>query len=294
VVPKEAMPETESSGNTPLMTDRITMKLREFAARLRSAYNSGTPLAELHARKGEMLSEVYRILCIHLGEPPSEFLWQWRDKDKEFHRDGILTPQQFREKYISADLDEMVCLIHCPQSSKEFNTLYTINYLGNVVGGEVIRYLNVPVDVMKDTAIATIKDGKPVWFGCDVGKMFDRDLGTMDLEIFDYEAVYGTNFGMTKAERLDYGASEMTHAMVFTGVDLDDDGKPRKWRVENSWGDKNGDKGFMIMTDDWFTEYNYEVVVEKKYLSPELLAVLQTEPNGLPPWDPMGALAGAV
>src|SRR5262249_15704779 len=195
--------------------------------------------------------------------------------------------KQFGKKYITADLDEMVCLIHCPQPSKKSNTLYTINYLGNVVGGEVIRYLNVPVDVMKDTAIATIKDGKPVWFGCDVGKMFDRDLGTMDLDIFDYEAVYGTGFGMTKAERLDYGASEMTHAMGFTGVDPDDDGKPRKWRVENSWGDKNGDKGFMIMTDDWFTEYNYEVVVEKKYLSPELLAVMKTEPIGLPPWDPM-------
>ncbi len=294
VVPKEVMPETESSGNTPLMTDRITTKLREYAARLRAAHRQGTSLAELRSQKGEMLSEIYRMLTIHLGEPPSEFLWQWRDKDKEFHRDGVVTPQQFREKYITADLDEMVCLIHCPQSSKEFNKVYTINYLGNVVGGEIIRYLNVPVDVMKETAVATIKDGKPVWFGCDVGKMFDRDLGAMDLEIFDYEAVYGTTFGMTKAERLDYGASEMTHAMVFTGVDLDDDGKPRKWRVENSWGDKPGDKGFMIMTDDWFSEYNYEVVVEKKYLSQELLAALETEPIGLPPWDPMGALAGAV
>ncbi len=291
VVPKEAMPEAESSGASHLMNDRITNKLREYAARLRQAHRQGLGTETLRARKAEMLTEVYRMLCIHLGEPPTEFLWQWRDKDKTFHRDGILTPQQFREKYVPLDLDSMVCLIHCPQAETPFNQLYTVNYLGNVVGGHGIRYLNVEMETLKQAAIAMIKDEKPVWFGCDVGKEFDRDLGLMDLELYDYADVYGLEFGMNKAERLDYGASLMTHAMVFTGVDLDENDRPRKWRVENSWGDKGGDKGFMVMTDAWFSEYNYEVVVEKQYVAPELLALLDKEPVGLPPWHPMGSLA---
>jgi bleomycin hydrolase len=291
VVPKETMPETESSSASHLMNDRITNKLREYAAHLRAAHRAGTGPAELRARKAQMLSEVYRMLCIHLGEPPAEFLWQWRDKDKNFHRDGILTPQQFREKYASLDLDRMACLIHCP--TLEVNQLYTIHYLGNVVGGHPVRYINVEIATMKQAAVAMLRDEKPVWFGCDVGKEFDRDLGLMDLELYDYSGLYGLEFGMDKAARLDYGASLMTHAMVFTGVDLDDQDRPRKWRVENSWGDKGGDKGFMVMTDAWFDQYNYEVVVEKQYVAPELLSLLDREPVGLPPWHPMGSLATA-
>jgi bleomycin hydrolase len=291
VVPKEVMPETESSSSTGMMNDRITAKLREYAVRLRADYRRGAAIESLQAQKAGMLEEVYRMLCFHLGEPPSEFLWQWRDKDKEFHRESILSPQKFYEKYVGFDLDSMVCLIHCPTEATPFHQLYTIEYLGNIVGGNIVRYVNVPVEVLKNAAVAQIKEEKPVWFGCDVGKMFDRDLGLMDVELFDYEGVYGTAFEMTKAERLDYGASAMNHAMVFTGVDLDDEGRPRKWRVENSWGDKNGDKGFMVMTDRWFDEYNYEVVVEKKHLSPDLLDILDMEPVKLPPWHPMGALA---
>lgn len=291
VVPKETMPETESSSSSHLMNDRITLKLREYAAQIRAAHRAGEAEADLRARKPKMMEEVYRMLCIHLGEPPTEFLWQWRTKDKVFHRDGILTPKQFMEKHVPIDLDAMVCLIHCPQETTPYNTLYTVEFLGNVVDGRPTHYLNVDLDVMKAAAIAQIKDEKPVWFGCDVGKSYDRDLGLMDLDLYDYEGLYGTGFGMTKAERLDYGASLMTHAMVFTGVDLDDDDSPRKWRVENSWGDKFGDKGFMLMTDRWFDEYNYEVVVDRKYLPAEILAVLATEAVPLPPWHPMGALA---
>jgi len=293
VVPKEAMPETESSGNTGMLNDRLTVRLREDAARLRAAHRAGETVAALRARKDAMLEEVYRILTIHLGEPPRQFLWQWRDKDKEFHRDGVLTPLEFLEKRVPVDLDALVCLIHCPQSSKRFNALYTVDFLGNVVGGQIVRYLNVEMPTLKAAAKEQIVDGKPVWFGCDVGKSFDRDLGLMDMELYDYEDVYGVRFGLDKAERLDYGDSQMTHAMVMTGVDLDDEGNPRKWRVENSWGDKGGDKGFMAMTDAWFDEYVYEVVVEKARLSPELQAVLETDPIPLPPWDPMGALAVA-
>lgn len=293
VVPKTAMPETESSSSTGAMNDRVTNKLREYAAQLRAGHTEGYSIDHLRARKEQMLEEIYRMLAIHLGEPPAAFDWQWRDKDKDFHRAGTLTPKEFYDKYVHFDLDSMVCLIHCPQSTKQFNTLYTINYLGNIIGGHGIRYINTEIDVLKRATVAMIKDEKPVWFGCDVGKMFDRDLGLMDLELYDYEAIYGTTFGMDKAERLDYGSSLMTHAMVFTGVDLDDSGNPTKWRVENSWGEKNGDKGFMVMTDPWFDQYNYEVVVEKKYVPLDLLKLLDSEPVELHPWDPMGSLASA-
>jgi len=291
VVPKEIMPETESSSSTGQMNDRITWKLREYATRLRDGHANGAGRADLELQKQTMLDEVYRMLCIHLGEPPTQFMWQWRDKDKEFHRDGLLTPHEFLEKHCAPDLDEMVCLIHCPQDSKQYNTLYTIEYLGNVVGGHSIRYLNVEIDTLKQSAVQMIKDGKPVWFGCDVGKTFDRDMGLMDLELFDYKGVYGVDFGMDKAQQLDYGQSLMTHAMVLTGVDLDNSGTPIKWRVENSWGDKGGDKGFMMMTDAWFDQYLYEVVVDRKNVSAEILALLDGEPTALPPWDPMGSLA---
>ena len=294
VVPKDVMPETESSSASHLMNDRVTYKLREDAARLRQAHARGESESQLRTHKHGMLDEIYRMLCIHLGEPPMEFQWQWRDKDKEFHRDGKLTPQQFREKYVATDLDSMACLIHCPQEAKRYDSVYTIAYLGNVVGGQIVKYLNVEIEVLKQATVSMIKDGRPVWFGCDVGKSFDRDLGVMDAELYDYEGLYGVPFGFTKAEMLDYGQSLMTHAMVLTGVDLDEQDRPRRWRVENSWGDKGGDKGFMVMTDAWFDEYLYEVVVDKSYLAPHLTALLDREPEALPPWDPMGSLAGAV
>ncbi len=291
LVPKEVMPETESSSATGQMNDRITWKLREYATRLRASHAAGASTAELELQKQTMLDEVYRMLCIHLGEPPQEFMWQWRDKDKEFHRDGVLTPQQFLEKHCPIVLEEKVCLIHCPQNTKQYNTLYTIDFLGNVVGGEEIRYINVEISLLKEATVKMIKEGRPVWFGCDVGKTFDRDLGIMDLELFDFKGIYGLDFGMDKAQQLDYGQSLMTHAMVLTGVDLDDYGNPLKWRVENSWGDKGGDKGFMMMTDAWFDQYLYEVVVDREFVDEATLSLLNGEATSLPPWDPMGSLA---
>ncbi len=291
VVPKEAMPETESSSRSADMNALMTLKLRQAASELRAAHATGASEAELRAQKDTLLPALYRMLATHLGEPPTEFLWQWRDKDKNFHRDGILTPEQFCKKYVTVELDELVCLIHCPQATKSYNTLYTIAYLGNVIGGQPIQYLNVEMPALKAATQAMIQDGKPVWFGCDVGKQMDRDLGLMDLELFEYEPLYGTSLELGKAARLDYGQSLMTHAMVLTGVDTDEAGAPRKWRVENSWGEQGGDKGFMAMTDPWFDEYLYEVAVEKKYLPKELLALLEGPLVALDPWDPMGSLA---
>jgi len=291
VVPKSVMPETESSSATSQMSFHITAKLREYAVRLRSAAEQGCIMDVLLDQKKGYMAEIYRMLVIHLGEPPTRFGWQWRDKDKVFHRAGELTPQEFYQKYIGDDLTETVCLIHDPRPGHSFDTVFTVKFLGNVVGGRPTEYLNVELEVMKSAAIKQLQAGEPVWFGCDVGKYLSRDLGVMDTDLFDYDLVYGTSEGMSKAERLQYGHSLMTHAMVFTGVDLDDDGKSRKWRVENSWSDQAGDKGFFQMSDRWFDEFMYEVVVSKNFVPGDSLRALDKEPVELEPWDPMGSLA---
>lgn len=291
VVPKTVMPETAASSKSGPMNHILTAKLREYAAILRSLYATGASRLQLRKKKGEFMEEFYRILAIHLGKPPDSFIWTWRDKNGKFHRAGRITPQEFFKRYVDFDLDDMVCLINAPTKDKPFKKMYTVQYLGNVVGGHMVRYLNVDIKTLKQATIDMIKAGRPVWFGCDVGQMLERDLGINDLEIYDYELVFGTRFWLNKADRLDYGHSRMTHAMVLTGVDLDEKNRPRKWRVENSWGDKLGDKGYMVMSDGWFDEYLYEVMVSKKYLSPDLLEVLDTPPVVLPPWDPMGSLA---
>ena len=291
VAPKSVMPETKSTMTSRNMNSNLIAKLKECAKDLRVMHEGGASLAEMRQAKSCMMEEFYRMLRIHLGTPPQKFYWEWRDKDGEFHRQGWITPREFYEKYIEFDMDSMVCLINAPTKDKPYNKMYTVQYLGNVVGGHIVRYLNVPIEVMKKTASDMVKDGRPVWFGADAGKESSRELGVFDPEIYDYGSLYGMELKLDKAERLDYGYSRMTHAMVFTGVDIDEDDKPRRWRVENSWGTGVGDKGFYTMSDSWFDEYSYEVMVDKKYLSEELLKVLDTEPIVLKPWDPMGALA---
>ena len=291
VVPQTEMPETFQSSKSMRMNRMITRKLREFSKTLRDANKKGASLKELRSIKTDMLGIVYRLLTIHLGTPPDIFDWQVRDRKKIFHRFEGLTPKRFFLNHVQLDLDDYVCLINCPMSDKIYNEVYTVKYLGNVIGGEDIKYLNLDSKRLKEAAVASIKDNNPVWFGCDVGKYFHRKLGVMDMDLFDFDLFYGTDFPMTKADRLEYGDSQMTHAMLFTGVDLNSKMKPRKWRVENSWGNKRSDRGYDIMTDKWFDEYNYEVVVNKKYLTDEELGVYKKEPVKLPPWDPMGALA---
>lgn len=290
-VPKTVMPETESSSSTGQLNSQLTAALRADACELRKLAAGGAKEESLRARKQEMMSEVYRVLSIHLGEPPTTFSYQWRDKDKEFHRIESITPQEFFAQYSGVELSDMICLIHDPRPGHAFGKTYTVKFLGNVLGGRPTVYLNTDLDTIKSCAIAQLKGGAPVWFGCDVGKNLSRDLGVMNLDIFDYDLVYGKLPKMNKAERLMYGHSQMTHAMVFTGVDLGKNDKPAKWRVENSWGTEPGDKGFFQMTDAWFDEYTYEVVVNKNLLPAELQDALTTKPIELEPWDPMGSLA---
>lgn len=291
VLPQTEMPESFQSSQSMRMNRMITRKLRGFAKDLRAAYEKGADTEKLRVMKEDMLRTIYQMLTICLGSPPEKFEWQIRDKDKKFHRFEKLNPKQFYKEHVGLDLNDYVCLINCPMSDKSYNEIYTVDYLGNVVEGSIIRYLNLPSKRLKEVAAASIKDDHPVWFGCDVGKYFHRNLGVMDMDIFDFELFYSTDFPMTKTDRLEFGDSQMTHAMLFTGVDLDGRGHPRKWQVENSWGEKRSDKGYDIMTDSWFDEYNYEVVVYKDYITKDEFSVYQKDPVVLPPWDPMGALA---
>ena len=292
VVPKSEMPETYQSSRSMRMNRMITRKLREFAKNLRHSIKSKINEKDLYNLKSDMLSTVYKMLVIHLGEPPKNFTWQVRDKKKMFLRYENLTPQDFFRVHVGLELSDLVCLINCPMSDKEYKKVYSVEFLGNVVEGQPIRYLNTEIDILKRAAIDSIKNDDPVWFGCDVGKYLHRSHGVMDTSLFDFDLFYGTEFHLDKASRLEYGESKMTHAMLFTGVDIDSNGLPKKWRVENSWGDRNGEKGFYIMSDEWFDEFLYEIVVDKKYLDDEYVKLFEKEEAKLlPPWDPMGALA---
>lgn len=291
VVPKDAMPETVSSSATWPITGYMTRKLREFACQLREAHKAGKSADELRSQKEAMIGTIYDMLCIALGKPPKTFTFEVRDKDKKFIRDENITGKEFFQKYIGWDMSEYVSLINAPTADKPYHKTYTVKMLGNVKEGRPVKYLNLPAEDLKNAAIAQLKDGQPVWFGCDVGQESTRDGGIMDLDAIRAGELFGTTFGMNKAQRLDYGESLMTHAMVFQGVNLDESGKPTRWRVENSWGKDAGADGYYVMSDEWFTEYTYQVVVNKKYLTPEQQKELEQAPIELEPWDPMGSLA---
>ena len=294
LVPQSAMPETESSSNSRKMNGILLNKLREGAQSLRDSAADGADIKHLRSEKMVILEVIHRILAIHLGTPPSNFYWQWMDKDRDFHRDGEMTPLEFADKYVTVPLDEYVCLVHDPRPTSPIGKTFTVECLGNVEGGKQVKYLNVDIDTMKRIAMQTIVDGEPVWMGCDVGKMMDRDLGLWDAKLFDYESVYDCGFALDKAGRLQYGQTQMTHAMLFTGVDLkreDNQDIPRRWRVENSWGDKGGKKGYYLMNDNWFDQYMFEIAARHEYVPDSLLRELEEDPIVLAPWDPMGALA---
>ncbi len=291
VVPKDAMPETACSSSTREVTYYMTRKLREFACVLREGHAAGKTAEQLREQKEAMLRCIYNMLCIALGNPPKTFTLEARDKDKKFIRETGLTGKSFFEKYIGWDLGSYVSLINATTADKPFHKTFTVKMLGNIKEGRPVKYLNLPIEELKQAAIRQMQDGQPVWFGCDVGKRSIREGGILDLDVLRPDQLFGTEFAMNKAQRLDYGESLMTHAMVFQGVNLDEDGKPTRWRVENSWGKESGTEGYYVMSDDWFTEYTYQVVVNKKYLTEEQVKELEQEPIALEPWDPMGSLA---
>ncbi|WP_312542986.1 C1 family peptidase [Enterococcus sp.] len=290
VVPKAVMPESSNSSNSRDLNNYLNKKLRKDAVALRKLVAAGQSDTEIQTAKEGMLQEVYNFLATSLGTPPETFDFEYRDEEKNYHIDRDLTPQSFYDKYVGVDLNEYVSIINAPTADKPYDKSYTVEMLGNVVGGKEVKYLNVDMPTFKKLAIAQLEQGESVWFGCDVGQSSTRDSGIMALDAYDMNDLFDVDFTMTKAERLDFGESLMTHAMVLTGVDIID-GESTKWKVENSWGEKVGTDGFFVMSDEWMDEYTYQIVVRKEFLSPEQLAAFEAEPKVLAPWDPMGALA---
>ena len=290
VVPQTVMPETFNSSNSTEINKQLNLKLRKDAVELRELVAANKSDADIQKAKEKMLNEIYRMLAYTFGEPPANFDFEYRDTDNNYHRIENITPQEFFKKYVGWNLDDYVSIINAPTADKPFNHMYTVEMLGNVLGGRQVRHLNLDMQTFRKVAIEQLKHGESVWFGSDVGQESDRKKGIMDTNLYHQDELFDVDFSMSKAERLDYGESMMTHAMVLTGVDLVD-GQPTKWKVENSWGDKVGEKGFFVMSDDWMEEFCYQIVVNKKYLPKDLQEILKEEPTVLAPWDPMGALA---
>ena len=289
LVPMSAYPESHSSSSTRSMNTVLKDILRTTASEIRGILDDGGSKNEARKHKEERMKEIWRVLCIHLGTPPEKFDWQWRDKDNEFHRKGTMTPLEFVDEYVEVDWEDYICIVNDPRN--EYYRTYTVDFLQNVAGGPPVVYLNVPSDEMKDITQRLLEDGIPVWMGCDVGKNMARKRGLWDAELYDLKGLYGIQFGMEKADRLRFGQTMMTHAMLFTGVDVVD-GKPRRWRVENSWGSEDsGEKGFYTMNDNWYDEHMFEIAAPKDYLTDEMKSGLKGDPIVLPAWDPMGSLA---
>lgn len=296
LVPKSVYPESRHSSYSREMNSILTYKIRQFS---RDLINHQGNTDDKRKLKNEMLKEIYGLLSKFLGPPPTNFNWEYLSKEGyQVMKD--LTPQTFYKELVPFDVNDYYCLINDPRSNHPYNKLYTVKYLGNVVEGFKVRYLNLPIERLKETTMQSIKDGSPVWFGCDVGKEHLKSECVMDLNLLSYQHPLNTEFTLNKAERLEYKQSLMTHAMVFTGCNIVSENnsvcgnkeKVNRWEVENSWSERGPAKGYYMMTDDWFSEYVYEVLINKKYLNKVELDIIQKEEyTVLPPWDPMGALA---
>ena len=291
VVPKSVYPESISSSSSRELNQILNKLLRQDAQILRELVAEGANSLELQTKKEELLQEVFNFLAMNLGLPPRQFDFAYRDKDNHFHSESGLTPLTFYQKYVDLKLDDYVSIINAPTADKPYGRSYTVEMLGNVVGSKPVRYLNVEMDRLKELAIAQMKAGETVWFGSDVAQSSNRKAGVMAEGMHDFTASMDIRLTQDKAGRLDYSESLMTHAMVLTGVDLDENGKAKKWKVENSWGEKVGNKGYFVASDAWMDEYTYQIVVRKEFLTAAELAAYEAEPIVLAPWDPMGALA---
>ena len=282
-VPKEVMPETYQSDNTSQMGMILKWKLCEYALSLRSMKTAKA----MEAKEG-MLTEIYRILVECLGVPPTEFEWTRYDKEGKAVSTKKYTPKSFYQEFIGEDLENNYIMV-MNDPSREYNKVYEIEYDRHVYDGENWLYLNLPIEKVKELAIASIKDNTAMYFSCDVGKYMDRRKGTLDINNMDYASLFRTRFPMDKKQRIQTFSSGSSHAMTLIAVDLDEAGKPKKWMVENSWGPASGYQGNLIMTDEWFDNYMFRVVVEKKYVPADIMKLLEQKPVLLPSWDPMFA-----
>lgn len=293
IVPKKVYPETANSENSRALDATLNTMLRKGGLELRELVNAGKSKDEIANRKNELLKDIFRMLATSLGLPPKSFNFEYTDDDGNYHIDKDITPQEFFKKYINWDLEDYISVINGPTADKPYNKVFSVEYLGNVVGGRQVRHLNLELDKFKSLIVNQLQNGEVVWFGSDVSQGSDRQGGYLDTNLYRRDQLFDINLDMTKAERLDSGESMMNHAMVITGVDLVND-KPTKWKIENSWGDKPGFKGYFVMSDEWFDQFVYQAVLDKKFLPEDVKKAYdegKDNPIQLLPWDPMGALA---
>ena len=291
LVPKYAYPESQTSSATVQLNKYLCKILRKYTTELRDAVqNEGVKKAR--ELKEEVLKDVYNVLTSTLGQMPEKFDVVLHDKDGKLIEDKGMDAHSFFDKYIGVEIDQYISLINSPTEDKPFNQTYTIKYLGNIIEGKIVKHLNLPIEELKKAAVKQLKDGYPVWFGCDVGRssVVEDERAMLDTKAVDYEALFNVDLKLSKEDALDYGYSMMTHAMTFTGVQMNGN-EPLRFKVENSWGEKFGYKGHFVMTSDWFDQYVYQVVVNKKYLTEKSRKDYEKEPKELSPWDPMGSLA---
>lgn len=286
LVPKEVMSETQSSENTGALQRILSLKLRENGLEIRKLKESKANNDKIRTRKTEMLSEIYKILVYNLGIPPKEFNWRYLSKDKTISETRKYTPKSFyKESLPDVNLTNYILLMNDP--SRPYYKLYEIEYDRNIMEGKNWLYINLPADEIKKYAIESIKNNEAMYFSCDVGKQLSTDAGLLSLENYDYESMYGIKFSMNKSERIKTFESGSSHGMTLMAVDVDEKEKPVKWMVENSWGAGSGHNGYLAITDEWFNEYMFRVVVLKKFIDTKTLEILKQTPVKLPPWDPM-------
>lgn len=283
LVPTYAQDESFTANNTAAFNQALNMKLREDGLVLRKLAQAGKN-DEIEQKRQEYLSEIYRMAVIAFGQPVQKFDLEFKDDDGNYKLDQNITPLDFFHNYFEDDLDDYVVLFNAPDH--EYDKLYTFPFEDNVEGGSPVRFLNTKIENLKEAAIKQLKDGETIWFGCDVGKQSDRQKGILAANLYETDTIFGIETKLNKKERLQTGASGSTHAMTFVGVDVVD-GKPRQWKVENSWGTKVGDKGYFVMDDKWFDEYLFKVVVKKQYLPEKLVKIAEGEATPVPCWDSM-------
>ena len=289
LVPKDVMAETYVSNSTSEFNGHLKRKLREIAINLREKSEAGQSVKQLEAYKVEQMKTIYRMLTLAYGQPVKEFTWAPRDKKgKLLSEPKRYTPLSFYKEVCQPEEDlnaDYVMLMNDP--SRPYNKVYEIDMDRHTYEGHNWLYVNLDIDQLSAMAIRSLQDSVPMYFSCDVGKQLNRQNGLLDVNNYDYDDLFGTHFGMTKRQRIQTLDSGSSHAMTLVAVDLDTEGKPTKWKVENSWGPTYGFSGHLIMTHEWFSEYMFRVVVNKKYCTPEVLEILKQKPTRLPAWDPM-------
>lgn len=287
LVPASVMQHVPYSKDSTVHNLVLSGKLRQAAAQIRQMAREGESLEAIEARRQEMMAEFYQMMTVSFGKPPQRFNWSYRNEEKVFARETQITPHEFFEKYVTLDLDAYACIWSCPLQDTPYNEVFTVEHTRKMVGGQRQLALNIPFDELKAFALQKLKNHEPVLFSCDVGKDSLRKEGLLLKGIFNYDLLFQTTFGMPKAARLAMAETSMTHCMLIVGVDLDEAGQPIKWKVENSWGAEVGKKGYFIMSNDWFEDNVYQLIVPNKYLSEDQLQLLAQEPVKLPLWHPM-------